>query len=469
MEIVDKDQAKQMMMNAQNILIAPSSPMDGDSVGSALALMLVLRKLGKEVTVVATEPMPDYLKFLPYVSQILSQMATSKDFVISLSTENAEVDHLKYEVEHGRINIIVTPRDGHFSSGDIRVIENEAAYDLIITVDTGDLVQIGKLYEEHKDLFAQIPVLNIDHHASNGKFGSHNFLNSSAASTTQMITPIIFDLEKEKGIELMDEDAATLLLVGLITDTGSFQHTNTTPEAFELAADLLDRGARQQEIIKHIFKTKSLATLRLWGRVLSKINYEPELKLVYSTVTLKDFADTGAQPDDTGGIIDELLSNAPGSEVVMILKEKEHGYISGSFRAPGKLADVSQIAKLLGGGGHKKAAGFRIRGKSMEEAVAMSRKAVADSMPGQMPSGIAQQKSGNTLFPGLVTRPQNSIPVPDNGGEDLLLKDFRNRQNPEEPVREKTVRFFQDADGQINPAQQKNEPTVEDVLSQLGD
>ena len=165
-----------------------------------------------------------------------------------------------------------------------------------------------------------------------------------------------------------------MLLTGIITDTGSFQHSNTSPEAFEVAAELLDRGARQQEIIKHLFKTKSLATLKLWGKVLSKITYEESSKLVYSTISLADLSETGAKSDDSGGIIDELMSNAPASEVVMLLKEKEPGFLSGSLRAPGNIADVSEIAGIIGGGGHKKAAGFELKEKLWKKVCSLQKR-----------------------------------------------------------------------------------------------
>ncbi len=482
MELINRQQAQDLLRNAKKVLIAPSSPMDGDSVGSSLALMVALRKMGKEVTVVAYDKMPEALKFLPYVSQIQPELPESKDFVISLSTETAEVEHLKYEVEQGKINIIVTPKAGRFNPGDVHFLNEKPDFDLLVTVDTGDLVQLGKLYELHKDLFKRIPVLNIDHHASNGKFGSHNYLEYGYAATTQMITPMIQEFEKERGEELIDEDVATLLLVGIITDTGSFQHSNTSPEAFEVAADLLDRGARQQEIIKHIYKTKSLATLKLWGKVLSKIQYDPALKWVYSTITAADLAETGAASDDTGGLIDELMTSAPGAEVVMLIKEKEPGYYSGSLRAPGNLADVSEIAKGMNGGGHKKAAGFRLRDMAnMEQALQTARQVIGNYMApklGLTPAPVAsaptetapaeQLQDSGKLFPGLVTKPQTSIPKPSAGGEDMLLEDFRKRQQQED----KSVRFFQDADGQEKPAQTtpKNtgDMTVEDILSQLG-
>ncbi len=511
MNLVNKEQVKELLRNAKKVLIAPSSPMDGDSVGSSLALMAVLRKMGKEATVVAYDKMPDALKFLPYVSQIQPELPEAREFIISVGTDGAEVDHLKYEVEQGRINIILTPKTGRFSAKDIQFINEQPDFDLLVTVDTGDLVQLGKLYELHKDLFARIPVLNIDHHASNGKFGSHNYLEFNFAATTQMLTPILMDFEKEYGEALIDEDVATLLLVGIITDTGSFQHSNTSPEAFEVAADLLDRGARQQEIIKHVYKTKSLASLKLWGRVLSKIQYEPSIRLVYSSITLKDLEETGANSDDTGGIIDELMTSTPGAEVVFLVKEKEHGFVSGSMRAPGSLADVSEIAKTMNGGGHKKAAGFRLRNMNMEEAIAEAKRKVGEymapklglsSVP-QMSEGSMQEKlqsptmlnpqeasASGKLFPGLIARlntssssQQTSIPKPSVGGEDLLLQDFRNRQNPawnaseshfkqapqESFIKEASVRFFQDKDGQEQVSELDPKATsVEDVLKKMG-
>lgn len=464
MNSVDQNQALQLIKNAKNILIAPSSP-DGDSIGSALAMMSVLKKLGKTVTVVSTNEVPGYLQFLPLVKQIKPELAVSKDFVISLNTDRAEVDHLKYEVEPGRINIIVTPKNGHFTGHDVSTMSGASNFDLIITVDTGDLVQLGTLYDDNKSMFMDIPVLNIDHHASNGKFGKYNLIDTSVAATTQMLTPMIQTLEKEHGEELIDEDVATLLLTGIITDTGSFQHSNTSPEAFEVAADLLERGARQQEVIKQIFKTKSLATLKLWGRVLSKIKYDENSRLVYSTITLQDLEDTGAGPDDTGGIIDELMSNAPQAEVVLLLKEKEAGFVSGSLRAPGDLADVSEIASQIGGGGHRKAAGFRIRGKSLEEALKIAKERIASYMRSKgVGSAEPQPQSSGTMFPGLVAHPQTSIPKPSPGGEDLLLKDFHKQKAEEDPNADLVTRFFQDSDGQL-PAEK--EQTVGDVLNQI--
>ena len=186
----------------------------------------------------------------------------------------------------------------------------------------------------------------------------------------QRMQQLIAEIEEATGQDLMDADIATLLLAGIITDTGSFQHSNTTPNAFAVAAELLDYGARQQEIIKHVYKTKSLATLKLWGQVLSKIQFDKDYRFVWSTVSQKDLAETGADMEDTGAIIDELLNNAPGAEVVALIKEKVPGeLVSVSLRTTTDEVDASALARLFDGGGHVRAAGCRIKGMSFNETI----------------------------------------------------------------------------------------------------
>jgi nanoRNase/pAp phosphatase (c-di-AMP/oligoRNAs hydrolase) len=209
-------------------------------------------------------------------------------------------------------------------------------------------------------MFHEIPVVNIDHHISNEHYGKINYVDIMSASATELLLPLFEKMEEEFEVELIDEDVATLLLTGIITDTGSFQNSNTTPKAFAHAAQLIAYGARQQEIIQHIYKTKQLSQLKLWGRVLSKIQTDEKYKIVWSTVSREDFKDTQSKEEETGDIIDELMSNAPGAEIIVLLKEREDDTISGSIRTTNPSVDASAIAEIFGGGGHGQAAGFRI-------------------------------------------------------------------------------------------------------------
>jgi len=361
-------QVTDLIKRSEKILVMPSSPPDGDSIGSAIALYLALHKLEKDVTVVCRDAIPELLHFLPNVKVVGNQMASSTDFVISLNTKNVDIADIKTSREGNAFNIVLTPREGRITEDNITFNKGEVDYDLIITVDTAELSQLGDLYENNTELFHQIPVINIDHHVSNTHFGKINCVDIMASSTTELLLPILEELAHEESVDLIDSDVATLLLTGIITDTGSFQNANTTPKSFAKAAQLISYGARQQEIIQHIYKTKQLSQLKLWGRVLTKIETDEKHRIVWSVVTQQDFKDTESMEEQTGDIIDELMTNAPGAEVIFLMKEKEDGTASVSLRTTSPSIDASAIAETFGGGGHAQAAGFRISGKSVKDA-----------------------------------------------------------------------------------------------------
>ncbi len=350
----DYSQAIAAINQANNILVVPSSPPDGDSLSSALALYMGLRKKGKTVTVVCADPVPEAFEFLPDINQIESGYENlGQDFIITLDISQSGFKNLKYDVVENKVNIYVTPQSGHYKAENVMINQEASRFDLIITVDTADLSQLGKVYEENRELFTKVPVLNIDHHPSNPMFGSINLVAPQSASTTLMLT----ELFQAYDISIIDSDIATVLLAGIITDTGSFQNANATPEAFDTAALLIGLGARQQEIIRHVYKTKELHALRLWGRILSNIQTDYQHRLVWSTVTQADFAETNSKETDIGDIIDELLSNAPEAEVVVLFKELKDGQSHVSIRTTTDEINASAIAQQFGGGGHRRAAG----------------------------------------------------------------------------------------------------------------
>lgn len=368
MENSTHNQIIELIQRSNKILVLPSSPPDGDSIGSAVALYLAFKKLEKDVTVICSDAVPDLLHFLPNIKVIGRKTLSSNDFIITVDTKNIDLDTLKTTKEEGKLNIILSPKKGHITENDITFNKTETDYDLIITVDCGELEQIRDFYENNPELFHQIPVINIDHHISNSHFGKLNYVDIMASSTTELLLPLLEDLAVKENTELIDEDIATLLLTGIITDTGSFQNANTTPKAFAKAAKLVSYGARQQEIIQHVYKTKQLSQLKLWGRVLSKIQTDDKHRIVWSAVSQQDFRDTESSEEETGDIIDELMTNAPGAEVVLLMKERGDGVISCSLRTTNPSVDASKIAEHFGGGGHTQAAGFRMSDLDLREA-----------------------------------------------------------------------------------------------------
>ncbi|OGB73587.1 hypothetical protein A3K24_01940 [candidate division Kazan bacterium RIFCSPHIGHO2_01_FULL_44_14] len=362
METTPKQQTVELINRAQRILVVPSRP-DGDSVGSALALLQVFKKLNKEVSLGILDPVSQVYQFLPSISEVATDIDGVRDFIITLDSPVAEADKLSYNFEDGKLNIIITPKRGRYQPENVSFVQGQFKYDAIIVLDAADLHQLGQAYDRYPTLFQEVPVINIDHHASNAYFGSVNLVDLTATSTAEILIGLIEAL----GPNLIDPEIATCLLTGIISDTGSFQNANTTPKSLTVAAQLVGFGARQQEIIKHLFKTKPLSQLKLWGQVLSRIQFDMTTKLAWATVTPEDLISTGASSEEASGLIDELMTSIPGADIVLLLSEKEARVVSGSIRTA-KGVDAMEVAGLFGGGGHPGAAGFKLLDMTISEA-----------------------------------------------------------------------------------------------------
>lgn len=369
-----KQQALELIKAAKRILVVGHQGPDGDSLGSTLALVLALRKCGKQVQALSSDPLPAIFRFLPSSDELSDQLTGgSADFVISIDTSSVEVDKLGYKnhPDERKLNIVIKTKTGQLSPELVSFGTTGAGADLIIVLDTNDVERIGSVYQRYQSLFFQTPIVNIDHHPGNAYFGKVNWVDLAATSTAEILVSLVEALSQiprtdgSKG-SLLDPDIATLLLTGLTTDTGSFQNTNTTPKSFTVAAQLVASGARQQEIIQHIYKTKPLSTLKLWGKILSNIREENEHRFVYSTVAATDLSHFGAAESETSGVVDELLKTVPGIDFALLLSEKREG-LYGSFRGVNQEVSVADIAGLFGGGGHKMAAAFRIPGGSLAD------------------------------------------------------------------------------------------------------
>ncbi|MBT4020777.1 hypothetical protein HOF17_00140 [Candidatus Peribacteria bacterium] len=354
-------EAKKTIDEATNILIVPHANVDPDGLGSALACYMLFTTLDKKCTVICPDTLPESLSFLPGFNKLEQEIDYKKDFIITLNCANGfEVDKLRYVPEENGVNIIITPKKGDLRESDISLKDGPLPYDLVVVVDTADVKLLGSFYETHKDLFDKVPVLNIDHHISNSKFGTCNLLSTSSASATEVLYEWFMSVGEWKA--KITSDIATLLLTGLITDTRSFQNPNTTPRSLEIAAELLDMGARQQEIIQFIYKTKPLSTLKIWGRALNNIQVNKKDHIVWSTISRDDLAEMDATSKETHGIIDDLLTTIPGADVYILFTEIEEGKLKASMRTSEE-KDASVIAsELFEGGGHNRAAGFRREG-----------------------------------------------------------------------------------------------------------
>lgn len=231
--------------------------------------------------------------------------------------------------------------------------------DTVVFVDCAEQ-KMTEMHMTHPQLFdGSIPTVNIDHHPTNPAYGRLNLLDFAAASACEIVVALADAVHWPITSEI-----ATCLLTGVYTDTGGLVHSNTTAEVYRTVARLLRAGARQQMIVTAVFRTASLSTLKLWGRVLEKITVTEEGGAV-SAVTEGDFRATGADYTELAGAID-YVNAVPGMKFSMVLSERD-GKVKGSIRTLRDDVDVAEMAGKLHGGGHKKAAGFAVQGKLKPE------------------------------------------------------------------------------------------------------
>ena len=310
------DKVISKIRNFQNFLLMIHEDPDGDTLAATIAIFLALEGLGKNTAMVCKDPVPKPFIFLPGTSEI------------------------KQDILFGD-------------------------YEVIIIVDCGDLKRTG--FPDRLKKFAKYTknLINIDHHPKNDlwKIANLNFIDQSASSASEMVWEIFQKLEI-----VIDKDIATALLTGVYTDTGGFKHSNTTPKTLKIAAELLNSGAKLKQITHNVTLNKSIAAMRLWGVALSRINKNQELQIVSSVITKKDLEECGATLADLAGVVN-LMNATPDSKAAILFYEVGEGLLRASLRTEKDNIDVSKIAKLFGGGGHKKAAGFTIPGKIEQEVV----------------------------------------------------------------------------------------------------
>ena len=287
---------------AEKIVILTHETPDGDAVGSSLAMKLALKQLGKTADVI----IPQYsrtFEFLPSAKEIKSESKTKR-------------------------------------------------YDLAISVDCADIKRLaGVEYFE-----AAKTKIEIDHHSINTMFGDYNFVNPVAPACCE----ILIGMFEYFGIEITPE-LGTCIITGIITDTGGFQYAGVTAETFEFAAELFRKGVNISSVYQKVLSTKTKAHFELSRLVSNRMEFFENGKVAFTYMTLEDEKNVGAEEGDHEGLV-EMGRNIEGVEVSIFLREKEgkNGYKI-SLRSK-EYVNVADVALMLGGGGHIRAAGCFIQG-----------------------------------------------------------------------------------------------------------
>ena len=247
-----------------------------------------------------------------------------------------------------------------------------ATYDLLVVVDCGSLDRVGSVRDRHAALFASLPIVVIDHHASNGAAGPNDWVDPAAAATCEMVALVATVLDV--ALAVGEGDLATALLAGIVMDTATFAHPNATPRTLAVSAALVEAGAPLSEISRLLYRSKPDAQLKLFGRVLDRLETASGGLVIYSTLTIADVTEIGALSSHSEGIID-LLSQSEIAEVAILFKEAGPATTRISVRTKPGGVDATVLTGLFGGGGHARAAGASVdtdaaqaRGRVLPEA-----------------------------------------------------------------------------------------------------
>jgi nanoRNase/pAp phosphatase (c-di-AMP/oligoRNAs hydrolase) len=244
-DLTPKQQTSEALRQAETILITTAQRPNVDQVAAVIALAAILRKFGKRVSAVISDPIPAAARFLP-TREIESKLSGLRDFVINLDTAQAEVESLRYEVLDNKLSVFITPFKGEFKPQDVSFAHGDFHFDLAVVVGVGSRSRIDRIYAENQALFASIPVVNIDYRRSNENFGAINLIDPYASSLCE----ILFALSESLQSGMIDADIATVMLAGLMASTEQFTAAHTSPKSLTMAAQFMAAGARQQEVVK---------------------------------------------------------------------------------------------------------------------------------------------------------------------------------------------------------------------------
>jgi phosphoesterase RecJ-like protein len=302
----ERDQIVAELRQADKLLLTTHENPDGDALGSLLGMHQILTQLGKD----------------------------------SVMFMNAAEFPLPYEYRHMDLGDVV-----HEPPSDLNGRT-------IVFLDCGNIDRMPVDFLQDDTLH----VLNIDHHHDNTRFGTVNLVCGNKSCTAEMV----FDLAKELGAEITKEIAESLY-VGLVTDTGKFMFDNTTPESHHMAAELIEAGVSPAEIHRRLYEGLPYARVQLLARALARVQRLDDGAVTLTYLTRDDFTEANALETDSEGIVDHLRSVENTAVAVLVrelLAADRAGWRKVSLRATDGRVDVSSIARQLGGGGHRQAAGF---------------------------------------------------------------------------------------------------------------
>ena len=309
---------------SENILLV--FPVDSDSdhnrkgsLAASLALYLFLSDSGKKVCLASSSNNAgdSELSFLPGFAKIRNSLENGRDLIVSVNIQGIKLHKIRYTLENDRVDFIVSPESGSLNPQKVSARTGKLKYDLVICVGARNLESLGEIYSNNIEFFYEAPIINIDCQASNEDFGQINDVDLSAVSAAE----IVFSIIKNSGLAEINPDIATCLLAGIMQQTNNFKNAKLTPRTLLTTSELIDCGARREEIINSLYRRHDTASLKIWAEVLNSLQTDTERGLAWAEIgTMAGYAESVPE-SQISHLIEELIATVPSIKLVAIFRE----------------------------------------------------------------------------------------------------------------------------------------------------
>jgi bifunctional oligoribonuclease and PAP phosphatase NrnA len=301
--------AARAVAGARHALVVTHENPDADTLGAALGVGAIVEAHGGRATLVSSDPVPPLYAFL------------------------GGMDAFRPDPDPG------------------------VDHDLLVICDCGSLDRVGAVRDRHRDLLERLPRVTIDHHASTTDIGPTDWVDPAAAATCELV--VLLAARLGVPLDAADGRLAAGLMAGIVMDTSTFAHPNATPRTLAVSAALVAAGAPLSDISRRLYRSKPDAQLKLFGRVLDRLETSAGGRIIHSSLSDADLAATGTVGSHSEGLID-LLAQSETAEVAILFKEAGPSATRVSVRTKPGGVDATQLTGAFGGGGHARAAGATV-------------------------------------------------------------------------------------------------------------
>ncbi|MCD4705023.1 hypothetical protein K8R66_03015 [bacterium] len=315
--------------SSKNILLLAPLNYSGDCLASVLGFYnyLTENKRDKNIDFILPQKPKKIHSFLSKIYDAKFEADKLRRLVFSIDTTKVKVKEIDYSEDGDKLNIFLTSSPTELKPQDVSVFFKNY-YDLIIIFNSPDLKSLGKVFSDYPNFFHQTPIINIDNQAANERYGQINFVDLAPSSVSEQMFNFL-SLNKK----FISRDVAQCFLTGLISATKGFSNDKVTPKSLEVASKLIDLGADREKIIYNLYQTKTISLLKVWGQILSELNYDANYKIAWASLDLKKDDERQIEVEE---LIEELISKASQAEIIVLFQVLDNNllkiYIYSNYR-----------------------------------------------------------------------------------------------------------------------------------------